>query len=273
MQKKKARPYYRDLMEIEDLQVRPAQSRSELEAAFHLVYKTYLSKGLIEPSRNEMRFSIFHAFPETVTFVSVLRGTVIATATLVADTEAGLPMDKIYHEELQELRESGRQLAEVTMLADRRNNNLRRTIPMLFLLMKRLFDRTRLELEADDVCIAVHPHHADFYKKYLLFEPLGPRRLYPAVEHNPAVAKRLDFRSVKERYAARPRLWKTFFEDITPPEYRKKKKNLLREDITRLLSENPDALRQASPEAVKVLQDEYPGCPWEKLLSTHDPNL
>ena len=274
MQKPKAPPYYRDLLAMDELEVRPASSLDELKAAFHLVHKRYVAKGLVEPpSEHEehLQVSIYNAVPQTVTFVGVLRGTVIATATLVADSDAGLPMDKLYRRELQELRNRGRQLTEVTMLADRRRSNAWRTIPMLFLVLKRLFDRVHLQLEADDACITVHPDHADFYKNYLLFEELGPEKPYPSVNHNPAVALRLNFRNVKERYQKRPRLRSTFLENRTDSEDLKPQYSPRRQHLEDILVKT-GALRDANRKQLEALNEAYPGCPWYRWWRRLNPS-
>ncbi|NIM71012.1 MAG: hypothetical protein GTO48_11300, partial [Xanthomonadales bacterium] len=77
---------------------------------------------------------------------------------------------EIYHEEVQPLRRRGRRLTEATMLADRRRQ-IRRALPMLMQLMKRVFDQATLMLHADDLCITINPRHETYYERYLLFEP------------------------------------------------------------------------------------------------------
>jgi hypothetical protein len=45
---------------------------------------------------------------------------------------------------------------------------------------------------ADDFVIEVHPRHADYYRRLLLFERIGPERCCPRVAGSPAVLLRLD---------------------------------------------------------------------------------
>ena len=158
-----------------DLVIRPALDRSELESAYELVYENYRSRDYIPPNSSGLRLTIFNAFPSTLTFVGVVHGAVIATVSLIPDTPVGLPMDEIYHDEVQGLREAGRRLVEVTMLADRRLS-VRRSLAMVLSLMKLVFDYATLSLKATDLCITVNPHHDKFYHEYLLFTPLGGLR-------------------------------------------------------------------------------------------------
>jgi hypothetical protein len=155
-----------------DIYVRPAASRDEFEQAFALVYQNYLRRGYVSPSSSQIRLSKFNIVPETATFVGVLNGQVIATVSLVPDSMLGLPMDDIYADRLRPLRDTGRRLTEVTMLADRRLE-INRTLPMLLSLMKLVFDYARTQLMADDICITINPRHEAFYRRYMLFMDLG----------------------------------------------------------------------------------------------------
>lgn len=263
MEKEEVLPYYRDLLTRRDLEVRPAVSRRELEEAYRLVYDTYLDRGYIQRSESRVRMSVYNALPETVTFVAVTPlELVMASATLIRDTEIGLPMEDIYSSELQELRDAGRRLVEFGMLAHRRRDNPHRPIPLLMLLMKRLFDYAWFVVEADDICIAVHPRHADFYQKVMFFKPLGPSKNYPAVQNNPAVAMRLDLREVKDKCRGDRRLWQTFFTDRTPPLLLSEvyEPNIV--DLRHFFIDLKPVFAQASPRQLKALKKRYPHCPW-----------
>ena len=94
--------------ENKDLVIRPALSRAELESAYELVYQNYRPRDYMSPHPSCLRLTIFNAFPTTLTFVGVIYGEVIATVSLIPDTPIGLPMDEIYHDEVQLLRDAGR---------------------------------------------------------------------------------------------------------------------------------------------------------------------
>ncbi len=261
---REANPSYAALLAMGDLCARPVRSRQELEEAGRLVYHSYRARGYIDPHPHRVRLTIFNAFPTTVTFVSVLRGSPVASVTVVEDTPVGLPMDEIYHEELEDLRRQGRKLAEATMFADRRREKFRRTLPMLLLLMKRAFDYCSLVIDADDFCITVNPRHESFYQRQLLFKPLGPHRSYPSVRGNPAVAKRLDLNSIREECRGNRRLWQQFFESRTPLPLLKEGYRLSCSDLRYLFLELTDIFQNASPEEIDAVSSFYPQCPWDR---------
>ena len=248
---------------LDDISVRPALSREELEHAYRRVYWSFRERGYIEECPSETRVSIFNAFPTTVTFVCVLRGIVIASGTIVEDTEIGLPMDEIYHDELQGLRDAGRTLTEVTMLADRRRD-VRRTLPMLLFLMKHIFDYVTLIVRADDMCITINPRHETFFQEYLLFKPLGPLRAYPSVKNHPALAKRLVLDTVMEECRTNEERWEQFFENRTPVNLLKKRYRMTCEDLRYFFIELTSIFRDASPETLDCLRKHYAECPWDE---------
>ena len=259
-------PAHQSLLELKALQARPARSRDELESAYRLVYDSYRTRDYIPESESGMRLSVFNCFPGTVTFVSVFRSDVISTITLVEDTPAGLPMDAIYSDELRPLRRAGRKVAEATMFADRRQSDYRRTLPMLLLLMKRVFDYCVLVAAIDDICITINPRHEMFYEKRLIFEPLGGLKSYPSVQDAPALAKRLNLHTSEERAREHKQLWQLFYEDRTDPAMLERRFRFDCEDLRYFLVESTTVLREAAPEKVAALQESYPGCPWENWL-------
>lgn len=248
------------------IRVGPAASREELEQAYRLVYSTYLRRGYIGPNRARIRLSVFNAFPAAITFVGVLRSEVIATMSLLPDTPAGLPMDEIYHEELQECRDVGRKLTEVTMLADRRFE-MRRSLPMLLSLMKLVFDYATLVLGASDLCITINPRHDTFYSRYLLFTELGGLRSYPSVRNNPALARRLDLDHVREACEGNERLLRHFYQNRTPLERFQDRYRMTPTDLAYFFAELMPIFRDAPHQVTDCLRRHYPDCPWEQWLS------
>lgn len=186
-----------------------ADSPELLHQAYRLVHDVYVRCGYIMPQPNGMRMTRFDALPETTTFVACLEETVVATLTLVPDSSLGLPMQEIYGEELQAFRGQGRRLAEVTSLADRRKDPRRGMA--VFMGLTKLMIHTARERQIDDLLVAVHPKHARFYQRVLVFERFGSERSYPSVRNNPAVALRLDLKSVKENEQLSRRVLTRYF--------------------------------------------------------------
>ena len=253
---------WRIFLQEQGTHVRPASCREEIEAAYRLVYRSYVLRGYIPPNESAIRLSIFNAFPESITFVGLVNGGVVATVSLVADTPAGLPMDGIYHEEVQALRDAGRRLTEVTMLADRRSE-LKRTLPMLLSLMKQLFDYATLVLKADDLCITINPRHDEFYRRYLLFTDLGGLRPYPSVCDNPALARRLDLDTVREACEGNELLLGHFYENRTPASVFAERYRMTPEDLRYFFTELTPSLREAGEDVVASLKAARPDCPWD----------
>ena len=141
----------------------------------------------------------------------MLRGEVISTLSLVRDGELGLPMEEIYPDEVDARRARGVRLAEVSCLADRRQDAAR--FFGLFCELARLMAQLGMKSGVDELLVTVHPRHAPLYRRYMAFQPLGDRRDYPAVQGNPAVALSLNFdRAERES----PKSWHEFFGKPLP---------------------------------------------------------
>jgi len=245
----------------EEVSIQPAGSREDLEQAFRLVYKSYLQRGYVEADPSELRLSVFNRLPDTITFVGKLGGEVISTVSLVPDTGIGLPMDEVYHDELQALRSEGRRPAEVTMFADRRTN-IKRTVPMLLSLMKLVFDCATLAMKANDLCITVNPRHVDFYSRYLLFTPMGDIKPYPSVCDNPALAERLDLDRVRQACEGNERLLRQFFENRTALKVFEERYRMTRDDLHYFGFELKPIFRTLPPKVADYLRKIRPDCPW-----------
>ena len=250
----------------QDLTVRAANSRDELEEVYRLVYLSYLQRGYIAESPVQMRFSVFNALPETITFVGEVGGEIIAAGTMVPDTPMGLPMDEVYRYEVQALRDQGRRLTEVTMLADRRHE-IHRTLPVVMLLMKHIFEYATLVLKANDLCITINPRHETYYRRFLLFQQLGGLKNYPSVRNNPALAERLDLDHVREESEGNERLLCQFYADRTPMATLCERYAMAPEDMRHFFVELTDTFRQAPAEKINYLRRLYPDCPWDQWLA------
>lgn len=173
------------------IQVKLASEEQEWQQAYELVAVTYQARGYEAPSSKLVRFTPYHALPDTATFVAQYGGEVLATLSVVVDnTLLGLPIETIYEAEVAELRRAGRRLAEATSLADR---GLSRSefIPV-FLTMIRLAMQYAVKQGSGTWLITVNPRHRSFYSRAMGFVPLGPRRSCPSVQDHPAEAYLLD---------------------------------------------------------------------------------
>jgi hypothetical protein len=176
--------------------VKIATTQSEWEDAFRLVALTYRSRGYEPEDTRDLRFTPFHALPDTVTFVAKHGNEVVATLSLVLDNVLlGLPMEGLYGPEVAGLRGAGRRLVEVTSLADQ-SLSLREFTPV-FLALMRLMSQYGIRQNADTWAITINPRHRLFYTRVMGFVPLGEQRAYPSVQNHPAEAYMLDFEQLK----------------------------------------------------------------------------
>ncbi len=166
-----------------------ATSLEQVESAWRLVYERYSQMGLID----ENPFGI-HAVPTAVgPHACVIWGPegpeVGYTMTLFRDNPMGLALDSVYEPYLDKLREEGRRLLEVGMLADRRQN-ASRGVGALFSMMRWAI-HYGLHTDLTDIVIGVHPRHAAFYMRCYGFEKFAPPTSYALVRNNPVVLLRL----------------------------------------------------------------------------------
>jgi hypothetical protein len=184
-------------MVARDLWVKIASEWSELEQAFELLAGNYRARGYEDQTDKPFRFTLFHALPDTVTLVAVDEQRVLATLTLVPDSDVlGLPMESIYGAEVAQLRQSGRRPAEAIGLAD--TDLTIREFVQVFKALIKLAMQYHARRGGDSWIIAVNPRHSSFYQKVLGFTPLGPQRSYPAVRNHPAEAHLLTAATMSE---------------------------------------------------------------------------
>jgi hypothetical protein len=166
-----------------------ATDRRTLEQAFRLQHDQYVAHGYMDAHPSGWRLSLHNALSATRVFVARAGGRVVGTMTLIADSPLGLPMEETYTDELRRLRNARGSLAEVSALAmDREYQSS--GVPIL-LRMIRMLVIYAAQTESD-LCIAVNPHHAAFYRKAFHFQEIGGLRQYGKVNGAPAVALRLD---------------------------------------------------------------------------------
>nr|NJM02114.1 hypothetical protein [Desulfobacula sp.] len=73
-------------------------------------------------------------------------------------------------------------------------------------------------LDADDIVMTIHPKYRWIYEDFLLFEKIGEIESYSYANGNPALAMRLNLRTVRDKYqkaykkvASRNNLYHFFF--------------------------------------------------------------
>ena len=178
----------------QNLKIVFAASREQYTEAFRLTYQRYLEAGIINSQSNGLWLTPFHALEDTRVAIAYFDGVPVCTATIIFDSEFGLPSDDIYQPELNKLRQQGRQLAELSSLAALPSMPSQNTLFSLF----RFLFRYVVARGSSDLIISAHPKHADFYSRILLFEQYGPLRNYPKFIEAKAVLKRLEIATAEK---------------------------------------------------------------------------
>jgi hypothetical protein len=195
-----------------NIEVKIASERQEFEEAFQLVAANYRARGYEAASAKPLRFTPFHALPDTQTLVGKHDGHVVATFSVVLDnTLLGLPMESIYADEITALRNKGYRLLETTSLAD--TGLSVREFLQVFVALIRLGMQYHTSHGGDAYVITVNPRHKSFYSKVLGFIPLGPCRSYACVEGAPAEAFWVSNDLLRERA---PRMHTELFGEPLP---------------------------------------------------------
>ncbi len=183
--------------EVQGIVFKIAKTTNELEQAFSLLHEVYVQEGYTNSHRSRMRLSKYNFHPETTVFIGKKGNKVIITCTLFPDsTFLGLPMDSLYKEEIDVLRNQNKKIAEIGALAthpDYRTNNL--TLPLL--LNKITMAYAIHNLKMDHMVINVNPKHSFFYTSILLFKQIGNLKFCDHVNGKPALAYSLDLNLVE----------------------------------------------------------------------------
>jgi hypothetical protein len=193
---------------IDGVTYKIAEYREEREAAFRLIYDAYTQSGLMKPNPTRMRVTPYHLLPTTDIFLAVRDGEVLCTLTLIGDGELGNPMESIYGDEVQSLRDKGLYFGELSCLADRRQPGPEtlRILTNLDGLISQYARHNGMDL----LLIAVHPKHEAFYRRLFGYKHIGKLRSYPSVGDRPAVAAAHDFARMDiERYPMYDQVYRT----------------------------------------------------------------
>jgi hypothetical protein len=145
--------------------------------------------------------------PRLFTFVAYDEGRLVGTIGIRLDSVRGLSADERYKEETDALRSAGCKLCEYTRLALDHETISKPVLASLFHTATILAHEVR---GYDHAIIEVHPRHAAFYRRALLFEQIGEERLNRRV-NAPGVLLCLPFERVPlelEKFGGRPDLSK-----------------------------------------------------------------
>jgi hypothetical protein len=197
--------------EFSEIRYKIAGNYEQRSAAFNLVYRNYLRKGLIDQNEQQLRVTPYHLLATTNTFIAEYRGDVICTVSLIGDGELGLPMESIYGDAVMGARRQGLYVGEVSCLA-LEDMPFKCFLP-IFVKLTRLMAQHCRTYGMDQFLIVIHPKHAKFYQRFMGFERIGALTTYPTVRDAPAVACCLDFARIDRE---RPACYDQFFGTPLP---------------------------------------------------------
>ena len=167
-----------------------ARSIEDALDAWRLVYLSYQRDELIDPNPFGIHTIQQAVGPKTAIALARFGNLAVSTLSAYADGPLGLPLDTVYHAEIEAIRRAGRVAMEVGLLADRREQ-VSRSVESLFELMRFAF-YFAVDISAHDVVIGVHPRHAPFYMRLFAFEQIGALKSYPTVKDRPVVLLKFD---------------------------------------------------------------------------------
>lgn len=187
-----------------DLAISVATSIDEVIDARQLVYNSYRQIDIIDENPFGIHTTPLALSPATAVISGKKDAEIVSTLTIIHDTGT-LPLDCVYKSELDRIRNQGRHIVEVGLLADRRSS-LTRSINAMVGMMHYVYYQAFHGKSV--VLCGVHPHHAGFYKKMLGFSAIGRETTYPTVKDHPVVLLAVDLME----WLKRDRMPKRFVE-------------------------------------------------------------
>ena len=178
-----------------DVTFKIVSTEEEMAGAFALLQDSYVRRGIV--AEGQMRLQVISLLPSTTTFIAKRGDQILATLSLIEDSDLGLPMEKVHGPEVAGVRQLFRKVAEVGALAVR--PDLRRT-GLSIMLYNMMYRWARNWRHVDDLLIAVHPSARFFYSNLLLFRPLGRVQNYAGLRDAASLPMRLDIPGVQMRF-------------------------------------------------------------------------
>jgi Tfp pilus assembly protein PilZ len=142
-----------------------ATSKEELEKAYSLLHDAYVGMNLMAPEPSGLRCNFYTFLPYTTTVVAKIGDSVVGTVSLIKDSAAGLPSDKDFKKENDELRLKGHHLVEVSSLATDKEVRRKGHVVSLYM-MKYLQHYTTNYMGCSTVTCVIHPRATDFYAAF-----------------------------------------------------------------------------------------------------------
>jgi hypothetical protein len=154
-----------------------ARTMKDVADCWGLTYRAYLRQGLIVANPFGFHTSREALTADAAFIIGRVSGVPVGTATTIVDGSPGLPLDQMFHEELQALRRAGRRLMEIGLVAADRT----RALPEVL----RYAIQFGRHAGCTDVVCGMHPRRERLYRQLFAMEPLGRVCSYPALRNQP----------------------------------------------------------------------------------------
>jgi hypothetical protein len=180
------------LIERSDFQLRLANNRGRRNTSSVLIQRMYSWRGY--KSSDTQEDPAHHA--NRVTLQACRDESVFGTLTVNFDSESGLAADALYQTEIDEYRNGGATVSELTQFAVDPEYGSKEVLGALFHLAHMLC----LLRGVTDVFIEVNPRHVGFYRRMLNFQQVGERKMCGRV-NAPAVLLHVEVAYVTQQIA------------------------------------------------------------------------
>ncbi len=155
-----------------------------------------------------------------ITLQATLAENTVGTISIRFDNQHGLQLDQLFKQEIDQLRDAGRQICEFTKFAISGALQSRQLTAALFHIAFICAYRIH---QCSDICIEVNPRHVSFYKHMLEFRQLSEARENPKIQA-PSVLMAIDLehgQSMIQQFAGKQELVgkiRSFYPHFFAPE-------------------------------------------------------
>lgn len=162
-----------------NLVLRTAKSPSEISLANQLISRNYVDEGYWQAKDENIRGNKYLNSPMRHVIVVMNGSDIAGTASVILDSDAGLPADRLETDAMNKLRTANEQIAEISALAiDKTYRNAR---SVLMLLLRFIYHLSYHYLRVDRLVVVCNPKHLDFYESIVRFEKTGSLKNYAYV--------------------------------------------------------------------------------------------
>jgi hypothetical protein len=144
---------------------------------WHLAYRVYFEKRLISPNPYELFTSREALTTNSAVISGRANGIPVCTATAMIDGPGELPLDSVFHIELEALRANEHRLMEIGLVAADQTGALPDAL--------RFGIQYGRDAGCTDVVCGIHPRRERLYRQLFALEPVGHVWPYPKFRNHP----------------------------------------------------------------------------------------